>query len=182
MRESQLVMPCCRRCTHAPSSPCSDLLECIDHGPVCHDDEACREQRAARRARVARGGDGRVLFVGAGTCGRANGALTVIDRIDHYLQAAGLSVPIVETGCVGYCQREVFVDLVTADGVRLSYCDLGPDTIDEWLDAVFGDGELSNRFLLGRYDDPNELYLGVPPLAETPFFARQTKVVLRTAA
>ena len=40
---------------------------------------------------------------------------------------------VVETGCVGYCQREVFVDLVTRDGVRLSYCDLGPDTVDEFL-------------------------------------------------
>ena len=178
MRESQLVTPCCQRCTHAPSSPCSDLLECIDHGPVCHDDETCREQRAARRTRVLRGGDGMVLFVGAGTCGRANGALTVIEMIRHYLKSAALRVPIIETGCVGYCQREVFVDLVTADGVRLSYCDLGPDTIDEWLDAVFGEGELSNRFLLGRYDDPDGLYLGVPPLSETPFFARQTKVVL----
>ena len=87
-------------------------------------------------------------------------------------------MPIVETGCVGYCQREVFVDLVTADGVRLSYCDLGPDSVDEFLQAVFGDGELHNRFLLGRYDDPDGLYEGVRPIGETPFFARQTKVVL----
>ena len=87
-------------------------------------------------------------------------------------------MPIIETGCVGYCQREVFVDLVTADGVRLSYCDLGPDTVDEFLQTVFGDGELHNRFLLGRYDDPDDLYRGVKPIGETPFFARQTKVVL----
>jgi NADH:ubiquinone oxidoreductase subunit F (NADH-binding)/ferredoxin len=178
MRESQLVTPCCQRCTHAPSSPCSDLLECIDHGPVCHDDETCREARAARRARALRGGDGMVLFVGAGTCGRANGALVVIDKISEYLGQHDLDIPIVETGCVGYCQREVFVDFVTADGVRLSYCDLGPDTIDEWLEAVFGDGALTNRFLLGRYDDPDELFPDVPALADTPFFALQTKVVL----
>ena len=178
MRESQLVTPCCQRCTHTPSSPCSNLLECIDHGPICHDDAACRETRAARRTRALRGGDGMALFVGAGTCGRANGALTVIEKARQYFGRRGLSLPIVETGCVGFCQREVFVDLMTADGVRLSYCDLGPDTIDEWLEAVFADGELSNRFLLGRYEDPDGLYKGVPPLTDTPFFARQTKVVL----
>ncbi len=43
---------------------------------------------------------------------------------------------------------------------------------------MFGDGELHNRFLLGRYDDPDDLYRGVRPVGETPFFARQTKVVL----
>ena len=119
-----------------------------------------------------------LLYVGAGTCGRANGALTVIERMNAYFERRGLRVPIIETGCVGYCQREVFVDLVTADGVRLSYCDLGPDTVDEFLQTVFGDGELHNRFLLGRYDDPDDLYRGVRPIGETPFFARQTKVVL----
>ncbi len=178
MNESLLTAPCCRQCRHTPSTPCSDLIECIDHGPVCHDDDGCRDERARRLARARRGGDGMVLFVGAGTCGRANGALTVIAKMEAYLQHRGLDVPIVETGCVGYCQREVFVDLVTADGVRLSYCDLGPDTVDEFLEAVFGRRELHNRFLLGRYDDPDGLYGDVPPLAETPFFARQTKVVL----
>ena len=86
MRESQLVTPCCQRCTHTPSSPCSNLLECIDHGPICHEDAACRETRAARRARALRGGDGMALFVGAGTCGRANGALTVIEKVKQYFR------------------------------------------------------------------------------------------------
>ena len=178
MRESQLVTPYCQDCTHGPSSPCSDLLECVDHGPLCHTDEACRGARAARRARVARGGDGPTVFVGAGTCGRAAGAQAVLAAIRRYVAGAGLDVPVVETGCVGWCEREVFVDLVTADGVRLSYCDLGPDTIDEWLSAVLGRDELANRFLLGRYDDPEGRYPGVPALADTPFFAAQTRVVL----
>jgi NADH:ubiquinone oxidoreductase subunit F (NADH-binding)/Pyruvate/2-oxoacid:ferredoxin oxidoreductase delta subunit len=145
---------------------------------VCHVDDACRDERAARRARVLQGGGGMVLFVGAGTCGRANGALEVMARITAYVERNLLPVRVAETGCVGYCQREVFVDLVTADGVRLSYCDLGPDTIEEFLRAVFAEGALRNRFLLGKYEDPGELYPDVAPLAETPFFARQTKVVL----
>jgi NADH:ubiquinone oxidoreductase subunit F (NADH-binding)/Pyruvate/2-oxoacid:ferredoxin oxidoreductase delta subunit len=178
VKESQLVTPCCQRCTHGPSSPCSDLLECLDHGPVCHDDDACRGARAARRARVARGGDDMVIFVGAATCGRAAGALAVIDRLRRHVADSALAIDVVETGCVGYCSREVFVDLITADGVRLSYCDLGPDSIDEWLDAVFVRDELANRFLLGRYDDPAGHYPDVPALGDTAFFAPQTRVVL----
>ena len=60
--------------------------------------------------RARRGGDGMLLYVGAGTCGRANGALTVIERMNAYFERHGLPATILETGCVGYCQREVFVD------------------------------------------------------------------------
>ena len=179
MNESQLVSPCCPRCTHTVSTPCSDLIDCVTRGPVCHDDDACRELRAGRVERARRGGDGMVLFVGAGTCGRANGAMVVIEKIERFLELRGLDVPVIQTGCVGYCQREVFVDLVTADGVRLSYCDLGPDTVDEFLHALFGDGQLYNRFLLGKYDDPDEIHRGVPAIGDTTFFKRQTKVVLQ---
>ncbi|NLE21957.1 MAG: NADH-quinone oxidoreductase subunit NuoF [Actinobacteria bacterium] len=179
MNHSELMTPCCAQCTHTAASPCADAVICVAGGPICHDDDACRGLRIERLERARRGGDGMLLYVGAGTCGRANGALAVIEKIERFLDRRGLYVPVVETGCVGYCQREVFVDLVTADGVRLSYCDLGPETIDDWLRAVFADGELHNRWLLGRYDDPDGLYRGVPPVGETPFFARQTKVVLQ---
>ena len=178
MNHSELMSPCCPRCTHTAATPCTDAIACVESGPICHQDVVCEETRAARLERARRGGDGMLIYVGAGTCGRANGALAVIEKIAAYLERRGLRAPIVETGCVGYCQREVFVDLVTADGVRLSYCDLGPETVDEWLQTVFGDGQLVNRFLLGKYGDPDDLYRGVAPIGETPFFARQTKVVL----
>ena len=55
MNHSQLMTPCCTRCRHTPSAPCADVIECIDHGPVCHDDDACREERAARLARARAG-------------------------------------------------------------------------------------------------------------------------------
>ncbi len=178
MNDSRLVAPCCHQCHHTPSAPCADLLECIDHGPVCHGDDACRAEREARRKRALRGGAGMLLYVGAGTCGRANGALAVIAAARGFFAERQLDVTVVETGCVGYCQREVFVDLVTGDGVRLSYCDLGPDTIGEFLEAVFVAGDLRNRFLLGRYDDAAGAYADVAPIGDVPFFARQQKVVL----
>lgn len=151
MNEDLLLKPCCPR---------------------------CRKTRAARLARFRRGGGGLVLYVGAGTCGRANRAPQVITRINEYIEHGLLPVRVVETGCVGFCQREVFVDLVTAEGVRLSYGDLGPETVGEFLDAVFARGDLHIRFLLGKYDDPDGMYPDVPLLRDTPFFPRQTRVVL----
>ncbi len=116
-------------------------------------------------------------FVGAGTCGRANGALHVIAKTKAYLEAHSLPVSVVEVGCIGFCQREVFVDLQNGDGLRLSYCDLGPDTVDEFLEAVFEKQDLRNRFLYGRYGEAPG-FDDIPLVEDTPFFSRQTRVVL----
>ena len=177
MNRSLLIEPCCGRCTHSPGAPCPDLVACLQTGPLCHEDPACHALRADRLARVRRGGKGTVLFVGAGTCGRANGALHIIDKVRRYTETHALPVDIVEVGCVGYCQREVFVDLHDGDGLRLSYCDLSPDNVEEFLEAVFEEKDLRNRFLYGRYGDAPG-FKDVPLVADTPFFAGQTRVVL----
>ncbi len=177
--EHRLISPCCERCTHSALTPCTDVVECVLHGPICHDDDACRELRSERARLARRGGDGVVIFVGAGTCGRANGALVVIAELERLLAERGLEIPVLETGCVGYCQREVFIDVVDANGVRLSYCDLSPENVEEFFELVFDRACPQNRFLLGKYEDPEGRYPDVPPISEAPFFANQTKVVLR---
>ncbi len=223
MTAGLLLQPCCPQCTHAPGQPCPNLLACVADGPLCHTDESCRTVRAERLAEVRRGGHGAILFIGAGTCGRANGALRIMERARVFLVEHDLPVSVVEVGCVGYCQREVFVDLQPVDGPRLSYCDLSPDNVEEFLDLLFVKGELKNRFLYGRYPEAsraaeaaagatgagvapaktypkrggaaatapravtgeNRVPAGapsgledVPLLSDTPFFARQTRVVL----
>jgi NADH:ubiquinone oxidoreductase subunit F (NADH-binding)/Pyruvate/2-oxoacid:ferredoxin oxidoreductase delta subunit/(2Fe-2S) ferredoxin len=211
MTTSLLLQPCCAKCTHSPGQPCPDLISCLTTGPICHTDKDCSQLRARRLAEVRRGGDGAVLFVGAGTCGRANGALRIMDKTRAFLAAHDLPVTMVEVGCVGYCQREVFMDLQPAAGPRLSYCDLSPENADEFLDTVFVKGELKNRFLYGRYPETSTTgtagtavagtstagaapvgrtvaegsaaeapagFEDVPLVADTPFFARQTRVVL----
>ena len=177
MTASHLIEPCCSACTHSPEQPCADMVACIETGPLCHSDLACRDLRVGRLESVRRGGAGTVLFVGAGTCGRANGALHLIDKVKAYLQEHSLPASLVEVGCVGYCQREVFVDLQLGDGPRLSYCDLSPDNVQEFLEAVFEKHDLRNRFLYGRYGEAQG-FEDVPLVSETPFFGHQTRVVL----
>ncbi len=177
MKQPALIDHCCSNCTHSPGQPCPDLIDCVLQGPLCHDDPACKELRAGRLATTRRGGERSVLFIGAGTCGRANGALRVIRTAEAFIKARALPVDIVEVGCVGFCQREVFVDLQTGDNVRLSYCDISPENTEELLQAVFVDNDLRNRFLYGRYGESPD-FSDVPLVADTPFFRRQTRVVL----
>jgi predicted metal-binding protein len=108
---SNLISPCCDRCTHRPGSPCRDLVRAWPKGPICHSDDACAKTRQERAGEGKRGGQGTLIFVGAGTCGRANGSTKVIASIGAFLQEHKIAAEIVEVGCVGYCQRELFVDV-----------------------------------------------------------------------
>jgi NADH:ubiquinone oxidoreductase subunit F (NADH-binding)/Pyruvate/2-oxoacid:ferredoxin oxidoreductase delta subunit len=181
MRTSSLIAPCCDRCTHRPGSPCRDLIRCLSEGPVCHQDEACAKSRKALLAKVRRGGEGTLIFVGAGTCGRANGSAKVIARIGEFLKQHNLVAQIVETGCIGYCQRELFVDVQISDGPRLAYADINPGNIDQLLEEIFLKNKLRNGFLFGRHGEAGAAWSDVPEVSSTDFFKRQTKVVLRNA-
>ena len=83
MNHSELMTPCCPRCRHTAATPCPDCdrLRRTTVRSVTTTMPA-GETRAARLERARRGGDGMLLYVGAGTCGRANGALSR-DREDR---------------------------------------------------------------------------------------------------
>jgi NADH:ubiquinone oxidoreductase subunit F (NADH-binding)/Pyruvate/2-oxoacid:ferredoxin oxidoreductase delta subunit len=99
-------------------------------------------------------------------------------HIRQFFAEKGIQASIIEVGCVGYCQREVFVDLLAGSAPRLSYCDITPDNVGELLEEIYVRKNLRNRFLLGRWDDGDGSCADVPLLTETPFFKRQVKVVL----
>ena len=95
MQASNLIAACCDRCTHRPGNPCRDLIRCLAEGPICHSDDACTKTRRERMANARRGGQGTLIFVGAGTCGRANGSTKVIARIYAFLQEHKIAAEIV---------------------------------------------------------------------------------------
>jgi NADH:ubiquinone oxidoreductase subunit F (NADH-binding)/Pyruvate/2-oxoacid:ferredoxin oxidoreductase delta subunit len=181
MRTSSLIAPCCDRCTHRPGSPCRDLIKCISEGPICHKDDACAKSRQALLAKVRRGGEGTLIFVGAGTCGRANGSTKVIARIGEFLKERNIAAEIIEVGCVGYCQRELFIDVQLPDSPRIAYADINPGNIDQFLDEVFVKNNLRNGFLYARHGEAGPSWSDIPEINSTDFFKRQVKVVLRNA-
>lgn len=180
MTPSRLLEPCCSHCSHTAANPCRDLIACIHEGPPasCHTSGPCHSERENRLRNAQRGGQGTLVFVGAGTCGRANGASKIMATIRDFLASSGTPATLVEVGCAGFCQREVFVD-ITYEQTRYCYADITPGNVRELLETVFVKGERVNRFLLGRYGDAEDQGAwSVPLVSETPFFRRQTKVVL----
>jgi NADH:ubiquinone oxidoreductase subunit F (NADH-binding)/ferredoxin len=178
MKTTSLIQPCCSQCWHTAANPCRDLIACLATGPVCHSDDRCQKLRAERLTLALRGGQNTLLFIGAGTCGLANGTARIVAQVNAFLTTQKIQATLIEVGCVGYCQREVILDVLKGSKPRLSYCDLTPQNTAEFLDEVFVKDNLKNRFLLGRWNDGDGTLADVPLLKETPFFRRQTKVVL----
>jgi NADH:ubiquinone oxidoreductase subunit F (NADH-binding)/Pyruvate/2-oxoacid:ferredoxin oxidoreductase delta subunit len=92
-----------------------------------------------------------------------------------------LAAQLFEVGCVGFCQREVFVDIEFPGKPRLAYADISPANIRDLLETVFVKGELRNPFLYARHGEAGVEWADVPEINHTPFFQKQVKVVLRNA-
>jgi len=178
MDHTTLLQPCCAACHHGPESPCARVIDCLADGPLCHDDEACRSIRARRLELARRGGEGALVFMGLGTCGLANGAMAVRRRIEAFLKEHRLRATIVDVGCIGFCQRELIVDIALPDHPRVSFCDIHIGNIDEVLTEVFLRGNFPVGHVLGRHDGTEGPLSALPAIDSVPFFARQKKLVL----
>ncbi|NLV30007.1 MAG: 4Fe-4S binding protein [Acidobacteria bacterium] len=178
MNKSELLQPCCDACRHRPSSPCVNAVACIEKGPLCHDGPGCRQLRADRLARARRGGEGILIFLGMGTCGLANGAGAIRKRVEAFLGENRLDAAIVDVGCIGYCQKEVFVDIALPGGPRIAYAGVTRDNVDGLLGDVLLRGRPDHPLALGRHDGTTGPLASLPEIGRVPFFARQQKVVL----
>lgn len=178
MPQTTLLEPCCSACHHTLTTPCDRVIECLGDGPLCHQDQACTLARASKLSRARRGGDGILISLGLGTCGLANGAAAVRGRMDSFLREHRIEATIVDVGCIGYCQRELLVDIALPGSPRIAYCDVKLSNIDDLLRQVLLHGELVNGFVLGRHDDTAGPLSALPTIGSVPFFAGQQKLVL----
>lgn len=176
--KTELLEPCCSLCRHTSSSPCVRAIECIESGPLCHESTGCSQLRASRVARARRGGDGTLIFVGLGTCGLANGAAAIRKRIEAFLEENRIPASIVDVGCIGYCQKEVFVDIALPGSPRIAYAGVTKDNINTLLADVLLHGRLENPLAIGRHDPAQGSLAALPEVDSVPFFARQKKIVL----
>jgi len=78
--------------------------------------EALRK-RAQESTRLRDGEKGKKIIVGMGTCGIAGGAREVLAAIMDEIEKRGLTdVTVTQTGCVGMCEQEPMVEVITEQG------------------------------------------------------------------
>lgn len=116
-----------------------------------------------------------IIFIGMGTCGLASGAGKVKDAIEKELVKKNIEAVVVETGCVGFCAVEPIVDIKLPGHDRVSYFEIYPKNVEEFIETVLIEKKIYKSNLLGKYGKESD---EIPSIDDHPFFNRQLKLVL----
>ncbi len=171
---------CCNDCTHDTDRPCPDLVECFVTGPVCHDSDSCTEEAEKRAAELRRESITKpVIYVGAATCGLGAGAGKTMKAIEEFLDEKSLEAEIVRVGCIGLCAVEPIIDVQMPGKARVAFQNVTAKNVKNILEGITG-GTIPKADVLGQFrQDFAEQWDDVPYLDEHPFFAPQTRWVLK---
>ena len=118
-----------------------------------------------------------IIYVGAGSCGRAAGAVEVIESIKQYAKEKKVKATLFEVGCIGPCYLEPLVDIQMPQLPRISHSNVTPAMTERILDSYFVKNEIPKFNLAGHFGE-DEID-GVPRFFDLPMLAPQVRVVLR---
>ena len=115
-----------------------------------------------------------VITVGTATCGRAAGALEVLNTIREELSRANRDVPVIEVGCMGHCYAEPLVIIAKPGFPPMAYGYVTPDIARRLVhDYIEGDDPCL-EFTLGALEQ-NDL---IPSLYDLPRFVYERPILL----
>ena len=119
-----------------------------------------------------------LVLVGAATCGRAAGALDVIDEFKRELSAAGLGdVEVVETACIGLCYAEPLVEVRAAGVPPILYSNVHAKDVSKIVsDHIKGGKVVKEKAEAVMGDDDFD---GIAAFKKHPMVALQKRIVLR---
>ncbi|MGO8690838.1 MAG: NADH-quinone oxidoreductase subunit NuoF [Thermoguttaceae bacterium] len=115
------------------------------------------------------------FLIGTATCGRAAGALEVLETLDRQLRDRGLDCQVMEVGCIGLCYAEPIVTVFRPSQPGVVYGNVASPLVEKLVESCLGDEPLTAG-VLGTIG-PGAID-GIPRLADTPVFQHQVRRVL----
>jgi len=122
-------------------------------------------------------GEGKpVIRIEAATCGRAAGALDVLDAVKRRVKELNLDVKIITTGCIGLCYLEPIMDITKPNQPSIFYHSLNPETaasiVEDYL--VKGDARIDKALCSSESG-----FAGLPAFHELPVMKKQVRRILQ---
>jgi NADH-quinone oxidoreductase subunit F len=117
------------------------------------------------------------IFVGAATCGRAAGAMAVLEAINSVLAERKLSADVIQVGCIGLCYAEPIVDIVKPGRPHIFYSDLTAESAAQLVDDYLVNDNPRPDLALGTSGDGR--VEGIPELFDIPMLKPQVRIALR---
>ena len=116
-----------------------------------------------------------VILVGTATCGRAAGALEVLQAVKDTVEKQNLNCLIYEVGCMGHCYAEPLVILRKPGFPPICYGRVGPVLAENLINNFFLNDDPCLEFVLGALEE-NEL---IPSFSEFPRSKYEKRILLR---
>ena len=91
------------------------------------------------------------VVVGMATCGIASGARPVLNTLSNLVQERGLTdrISVTQTGCIGICQFEPVVEVVTPDGEKTTYVKMTPEKAVRVVNDHLVNGNVVTEYTIG---------------------------------
>lgn len=119
------------------------------------------------------------IYVGAGTCGLGAGAGKTIAAIEGWISKNNVDAEVIRVGCIGLCSAEPIVDIQLPGKNRISYKNVTSGQAETLLEHTFS-GETDKEAAIGQFRSTElTAYDHVPYIDEHPFFAPQSRLVLK---
>lgn len=117
------------------------------------------------------------ILIGAGTCGRAAGALEILEAIKQELVQQHIESILIQVGCLGPCFAEPMIGIIKPGRPQIIYANLTPDNAKQLIkDYLVNDNPCPN--LAFGYIG-NKSIDSIPNLFELPTFKPQIRHILR---
>ncbi|NWF78000.1 MAG: NADH-quinone oxidoreductase subunit NuoF [Chloroflexi bacterium] len=116
------------------------------------------------------------VLVSAATCGRAAGALDVVEAFNKELMRQGLEVPIIQVGCMGLCHAEPLVTICKAGSPRVVYPNVTPESVPRLVEGYVAGDDPCLELALGTLEGNGGEAVYIP---ELPRFEHELRLILR---
>ncbi|UCG55537.1 MAG: NADH-quinone oxidoreductase subunit NuoF [Dehalococcoidia bacterium] len=135
-----------------------------------------QKQAVAEWQALEHNGKPRIL-VGAGTCGRAAGAMEILEAIRAKLAEHSIEATITQVGCIGLCYAEPMVDIIKPGCPHIFYGNLTPRLTSQIIEDYLVNDNPRPDLAMG--------YIGkesvdiIPNLYDLPIMKPQVRITLR---
>ena len=174
-----LLDKCCEKCKHSKINPCPDYIECRVKGPLCHDDQKCKELRKKRIEELKYGVHGSKIRIPLSSCTLATGAEEIYNKFKEYILEKRLDTEITISGCFGLDYLDPWFEVIMKGYPAAIYVKVKGKDIPRILDEYFEKKDVSNAFALRYRTGKAKGEEKVPLLDEIDVWKKQRKWVSR---
>ncbi len=118
------------------------------------------------------------ILIGTATCGRAAGALSVVEAFNKELAKNNTRAKVTEVGCIGLCSLEPLVTIIKPDSFTVCYNNVTPQVVPTLFEGYVVGEDPCLDMALGTLDGGDGKAVYIPELSR---FEHEYRLLLRNS-